>query len=656
VAVEQNRVRALAALASGVAALSFGVGLRFFPHSSEVGSPRLGVRWLITGLVIICTSLVASYVARPRKNALFMTGLLPLAGIIAVLMPVLSVMEPIVRDQFLPGGLEAAGGLALIAAALRFAHAHAAQSMFELKLNPKRKVRLSKEGAKRTDVAVEALIPGDEFELGPGDDVPIDGTIVSGSGFVDESSLIGPSLPRAKKAGDPVLAGSSSSIPGLVVRVGAPFEDSMVVQREQLASTVAEDLSTIGVGGKIGAAFVVLFALGCLAVVAFRSNVERLEEWLPAAAGVCLACLSGAPGLALARGLLRTFIVARISGMIVARPKDVVALSSAKRWQIDPRLIAAPGEVEVLALGDESNDRLLQVAEALVAGELSPELGSLTAQLRRKKLGSASGAALRRAQSVYYGTVDGVRWYMGPQRAVEEEEKVELERSLEGSMAFLRDKGLITWLMGKPSEGIVGAIGIGVTAESEAKVAAMKLHAAIMPGLPDATRKAVADAAAIACDGPPLSKRDGTLLAETSPSPSTGLRVRVLKMRPGIELRSDRSPRILAAALPSFPAAVESARAIAWRARARALLLAVVPVGLAAVLAWYGVLSPLAGTVIGFLALLSTGRVRQTERTSQPTDGMGTPVDHDAVTLLSVPEPSLVTEPDGVRVKAHEVK
>jgi cation transport ATPase len=636
VSEQKSRLSALAALTVGAADLVFGLMLRFFPSSSDAFEPRLGARWLALGLMTIVGAIVAAYFARPKKGALLLLGFLPLVGLLALLMPVLSILEPIVRDQFLPAGLEAAGGLALIAGAIELAYAHAARELTVIPIDPQSRVHVLKgDPKKKTEVAIDSLIPGDEIELDPGDDVPVDGTVVSGSGFVDETALIGPSLPSAKRSGDPLFAGSRSSIPNLVMRVGAPYADCVLVQREQLASGVVEDLARVGSAGKAAAIAALVVGAGAIAMVIGHARLERIEDWIPEAAGAALACVAAAPALALMRGLLRTLVAAREAGLIVARTKDVLTLSSAKRWQVDPRLIATPGEVEVLALGDEPSDRLLQVAEALVGGELSPELATLTAALRKKKLGSASGAALRRAQSVYHGTVDGVRWYMGPQRAVEEEEQVELERSLESSIQFLRDKGFITWLVGKPSEGIVGALGIGVGADSQAKKAAMKLHATVMPGLPDATRNAVAAAAAIACDGPPLSKHDGTLLAESSPSPSTGLRVRVLRMRPGIELRSDQSPRIPALCLEGFADMVRSSRSIAWRARGRAVALAIIPPLASVVLAWLGLLGPIGGAAIGVGAVLATGRVRSSNRAAKDKKAS---VDHEAVTLISTQE------------------
>src|SRR5207244_3661553 len=114
---------------------------------------------------------------------------------------------------------------------------------------------------KKAEVAIDALLPGDEIELQPGDDLPVDGTIVSGGGFIDESLMVGKSLPAARKPGDFVLAGTTPTIPDLIVRVAAESNASLLVQREQLAAGVAEELSQAGTTGKLAALAVTLLVL-----------------------------------------------------------------------------------------------------------------------------------------------------------------------------------------------------------------------------------------------------------------------------------------------------------------------------------------------------------------------------------------------------------
>ncbi len=66
------------------------------------------------------------------------------------------------------------------------------------------------------EVKVEEVRVGDVLVVRPGDLVPVDGAVLSGTAEVDESALTGEPLPRVKGAGEELLSGS--------VNVGPPFE------------------------------------------------------------------------------------------------------------------------------------------------------------------------------------------------------------------------------------------------------------------------------------------------------------------------------------------------------------------------------------------------------------------------------------------------
>jgi Cu+-exporting ATPase len=60
-------------------------------------------------------------------------------------------------------------------------------------------------GESEVDVPVSAVVAGDVLLVRPGERIPVDGEIVSGSSAVDESMLTGESLPVEKSAGDRVI-------------------------------------------------------------------------------------------------------------------------------------------------------------------------------------------------------------------------------------------------------------------------------------------------------------------------------------------------------------------------------------------------------------------------------------------------------------------
>lgn len=69
---------------------------------------------------------------------------------------------------------------------------------------------------------------GDEIVVKPGERVPLDGVVVSGSSELDTAALTGESLPRSVAEGEEVVSGCVNMTGLLTVRVGRPFGESTV--------------------------------------------------------------------------------------------------------------------------------------------------------------------------------------------------------------------------------------------------------------------------------------------------------------------------------------------------------------------------------------------------------------------------------------------
>jgi cation transport ATPase len=64
---------------------------------------------------------------------------------------------------------------------------------------------------------------GDEIKISPSQVVPVDGVVVTGEGYVSESSLNGSSFPKVKQPGDPILAGSVSQDGVFTLKTLSPY-------------------------------------------------------------------------------------------------------------------------------------------------------------------------------------------------------------------------------------------------------------------------------------------------------------------------------------------------------------------------------------------------------------------------------------------------
>ena len=90
------------------------------------------------------------------------------------------------------------------------------------------------------ETPIEKIPVGTIIVVRPGDRVPADGTIISGTSSVDESALTGESVPRTKDKGDLVLAGSINIEAVLRVRVEKPAEDTVIARVVKLVEEAAD--------------------------------------------------------------------------------------------------------------------------------------------------------------------------------------------------------------------------------------------------------------------------------------------------------------------------------------------------------------------------------------------------------------------------------
>jgi len=86
----------------------------------------------------------------------------------------------------------------------RFATGRAVEALLKLAPPTARRVRDGQE----EEVSLAAIAVGDVLAVRPGDTIPVDGVVIEGSSYVDESMLTGEPVPVAKGPGDEVVGGT----------------------------------------------------------------------------------------------------------------------------------------------------------------------------------------------------------------------------------------------------------------------------------------------------------------------------------------------------------------------------------------------------------------------------------------------------------------
>ena len=85
-------------------------------------------------------------------------------------------------------------------------------------------------GAEFVDVALDEVQPGDVVQVRPGDRVPVDGTVLTGSSFVDEAMISGEPVPVMKSEGASVTGGTINKTGSFTFRADKVGRDMMLSQ------------------------------------------------------------------------------------------------------------------------------------------------------------------------------------------------------------------------------------------------------------------------------------------------------------------------------------------------------------------------------------------------------------------------------------------
>lgn len=237
-----------------------------------------------------------------------------------------------------------------------------------MKLAPKT-ATLLKDG-KEVMVAIEQVNKGDVFVVRPGENIPVDGTVLEGNSAVDESSLTGESIPVDKSFGSMVSAGTlnqSGYIQCEATRVGEDTTLSQIIQMVSDAAAtkapiakIADKVSGIFVPTVIVIAIITIFAwliVGKSVGFALARGISVLVISCPCALGLAtpVAIMVG-NGMGAKNGILfKTAVSLEETGKT-----QIVALD--KTGTITQ---GKPKVTDLIPVDDMSSEKLLSIAYAL---------------------------------------------------------------------------------------------------------------------------------------------------------------------------------------------------------------------------------------------------------------------------------------------------
>lgn len=322
------------------------------------------------------------------------------------------------------------------------------------------------------------IIKGDIVVLKPGDKVPVDGEIIEGQSYIDESLVTGESMPVAKEKGMNVVGGSvnqTGTVKFKAMQVGA---DTVLAQIIKLVETAQNSKAP---GQRIADK-----AAAVLVVVAIGSGVLTFFGWYIFGGATIITALTFAISAVViacpdALGLATPTAVAVGTGI---GAKHNILIKNAATLENTSRLTAIvldktgtltegkPKVTDVLPFDDFTEDDVLQYEAGIESGSNHPIAKAIVEESQRKKItpmtienfSSIAGHGLK-------ATVKGNTVLVGTEKLMQDN-KVDIGGAKEAIMKLAGKTLSLLAVDGK----LKGIVAVADTVRPSAKKAIQGLH------------------------------------------------------------------------------------------------------------------------------------------------------------------------------------
>ena len=244
---------------------------------------------------------------------------------------------------------------------------------------------------KEVTVPIEQVQIGDEFVVRPGENIPVDGFVLEGSGAVNESALTGESLPVDKAVGDKVSAATVNQSGFLRCKATRVGEDTTLSQIIQMVSDAAATKAPIAkIADKVSGVFVpVVITIAVITFVGWMIAGQTFGFAIARAISVLVISCPCALGLATPVAIMVGSGMGAKHGVLF---KTAVSLEETGKTQIialDKTGTITSGKPKVTDLypiGDLDEKELLSYAYALEIKSEHPLAHAIVEKAKEEKV------------------------------------------------------------------------------------------------------------------------------------------------------------------------------------------------------------------------------------------------------------------------------
>jgi len=278
----------------------------------------------------------------------------------------------------------------------------------------------------QVEVPVDEVVPGDEIFVRPGERVPVDGSVIDGSSYVDESMITGEPVPATKNAGDEVVGGTVNKTGAFTfraTRVGADTVLARIVKMVEEAQAGKPPIQHLA--DRIAAVFVpVVIAVALVTFVVWLvvGPAPALTYAFVAAVSVLVIACPCAMGLATPTAIMVGTGRGAEMGILFRQGTSLELLARVDTVVLDKTGTLTRGRPELTDLEalEMDEDEVLALAAAAEQSSEHPIAEAIVAEAHRRDLPVARAESFRAEPGFgLEAVVEGRRVNIGADRYME---------------------------------------------------------------------------------------------------------------------------------------------------------------------------------------------------------------------------------------------
>jgi Cu+-exporting ATPase len=261
-----------------------------------------------------------------------------------------------------------------------------------LGLTPKT-ARVIRDDGIEEETSLANIKPGDRLRVRPGEKVPVDGMVIEGESFVDESMITGEPLPVEKKKGDKVVGGTVNGTGGFVMQAERVGSETLLAQIVRMVSEAQRSRAPIQRLADVVSSYfvpaVILIAAITFLVWSLFGPEPRLPHAIVNAVAVLIIACPCALGLATPMSIMVGTGRGATAGVLIKNAEALEVMEKVDTLIVDKTGTLTEGKPRLAAVLPSvgwNESEFLHLAASLERASEHPLAQAIVAGAQRKNL------------------------------------------------------------------------------------------------------------------------------------------------------------------------------------------------------------------------------------------------------------------------------